>query len=534
MDRRFINHWGGLPQFQAPNSLMHNRQLALNPNAIGVLLVLLRAAKHRRRIESEFVTVKVGGKMLANRTGYSKNKISEAIRELERNQFIKCSSSRRKDGEFGATEFTICDSRSGEPLLRQSKTSLLYGNGVPYFTVPACFVADTFAHWSLARLSASEVLLYVSLLWLANKKRGGNFEVDNKQLREMSGLSRPTYTKTLEGLQVKGLIYADEFPGVSLCDPYTGEPLHEMTANPEDDPANYFVSTPVGHVKRLQLNRQDAEYGERLIRFCIGPGAQMLAQSNGDYMINCLLHSEDTPSLSISPRKRCFYCFGCKQKGTLTELLMLTKRISKAEALRHMAEIAGVSPEFHEPDKNAEAIYSYESEKGKLIKQVVRHPGKRFFQRQPARGGGWIRGIAGVHPLLYNLPMLQIAQVVCVVEGEKDADRVNSLHLKDCFGSEVATTTSGGSDSWVDGLAEGLREKRVVIMPDSDEPGRKYAEQIIESLTRRGIEFCVVNFAGEGVKDVSEYLEHHTPDELMHKIGQPWFQVEEPLMVIEA
>jgi 5S rRNA maturation endonuclease (ribonuclease M5) len=126
-----------------------------------------------------------------------------------------------------------------------------------------------------------------------------------------------------------------------------------------------------------------------------------------------------------------------------------------------------------------------------------------------------------VKPLLYNLPKLEFAHTVVITEGEKDADRVTSLKLLDVTRSEIVATTSGGSDTWSDKLAERLRGKRVVVMPDSDDAGLKYKEEVVASLEKRQIECCVVTFAG--YKDVSEYLEAgHTETELAHRIADEW------------
>jgi hypothetical protein len=54
-------------------------------------------------------------------------------------------------------------------------------------------------------------------------------------------------------------------------------------------------------------------------------------------------------------------------------------------------------------------------------------------------------------------------------------------------------------------------------MPDSDEPGQKYKERILQSLDKRTIPYCAVSF--DGFKDVSDYLEAgHTGADLAQRI----------------
>jgi 5S rRNA maturation endonuclease (ribonuclease M5) len=116
--------------------------------------------------------------------------------------------------------------------------------------------------------------------------------------------------------------------------------------------------------------------------------------------------------------------------------------------------------------------------------------------------------------MLYNLDKLQIADTVFMVEGPKDCETVGR-HIHDPF---IVATTTGSATTWVDDLADDLVGKRVVLMPDNDTAGEAYADTIAESLTKRGITFTRINFAEDGVNDVSDYLATHTVSALLDKI----------------
>ena len=155
-----------------------------------------------------------------------------------------------------------------------------------------------------------------------------------------------------------------------------------------------------------------------------------------------------------------------------------------------------------------------------LFRSVLRYPDKRFAQRRYTPSG-WVWNTKGVRPTLYNLPRLEFANTVVITEGEKDADRMTNLKLLDATRSEIVATTSGGSDTWSDKLAERLRGKRVIVMPDSDDTGLKYKEEVVASLEKRKIQHCVVTF--DGFKDVSEYLgAGRTEMELAQRIEDEW------------
>ena len=51
--------------------------------------------------------------------------------------------------------------------------------------------------------------------------------------------------------------------------------------------------------------------------------------------------------------------------------------------------VAGLELEFHDKDYKAEAKYDYYNAAGKLEKQVVRFPGKKFAQRRFGPAGGF-------------------------------------------------------------------------------------------------------------------------------------------------
>ncbi len=56
----------------------------------------------------------------------------------------------------------------------------------------------------------------------------------------------------------------------------------------------------------------------------------------------CPFHQERTPSFTVSPEKRFFYCFGCGTGGDALKFLMLRENLTFPEALRKLADRVGV------------------------------------------------------------------------------------------------------------------------------------------------------------------------------------------------
>ena len=149
------------------------------------------------------------------------------------------------------------------------------------------------------------------------------------------------------------------------------------------------------------------------------------------------------------------------------------------------------------------ASYDYRDEAGRLLYQVLRYEPKTFRQRRPDESGGWCYRLGDVRRVLYRLPELLAADreaPVFLVEGEKDAERLAGLGL-------VATTVAGGAGGWRPVYAESLRQRTVIILPDQDEPGRRFAEQAAASLRGVAQGVRLVNLPGLGAKgDVSDWL----------------------------
>lgn len=159
------------------------------------------------------------------------------------------------------------------------------------------------------------------------------------------------------------------------------------------------------------------------------------------------------------------------------------------------------APAGEPPD--VEATYVYRDEGGALLFEVLRKAGKRFLQRRPLPDGSWEWRTAGTRMVLYRLPELLAAgpaSVVWIVEGEKDADAGARAGL-------VTTCNPRGAGKWkaVAELARTvLAGRTVVVVADKDEPGRRHARDVAESL--RGVASVRVVEAPGDAKDLAEHL----------------------------
>ncbi len=84
----------------------------------------------------------------------------------------------------------------------------------------------------------------------------------------------------------------------------------------------------------------------------------VLKKVGGNFKGLCPFHSEKTPSFSVSSEKRIYHCFGCGVGGNAFKFIMETQSISFVDAVKHLAERAGIplpkNAANHRPDPKQE------------------------------------------------------------------------------------------------------------------------------------------------------------------------------------
>ena len=90
----------------------------------------------------------------------------------------------------------------------------------------------------------------------------------------------------------------------------------------------------------------------------------------------CPFHTEKTPSFTITPDKSVFYCFGCHKGGSLFTFIMEVEKLSFVEAVRLLAEKAGVDIQLEEGDSKLKGAYLelYRRVAGTFHHLLLNHP----------------------------------------------------------------------------------------------------------------------------------------------------------------
>ena len=160
---------------------------------------------------------------------------------------------------------------------------------------------------------------------------------------------------------------------------------------------------------------------------------------DNQYKAKCPAHEDKNPSLSIAGNdgKILLHCHaGCPQEN-----IVFAMGLNMSDLFSKESE---PSPSKASDGSIIVETYDYVDENGTLLYQSVRKEPKGFYQRRPdtANQGGWLNNVQKVRRVLYNLPSVLAAikddKSIFFVEGEKDANRLNSLGY-------VATTSGSAS-----------------------------------------------------------------------------------------
>ncbi len=116
-----------------------------------------------------------------------------------------------------------------------------------------------------------------------------------------------------------------------------------------------------------------------------------LQKAGANYRALCPFHKEKTPSFFVSPSRQIWHCFGCSLGGDIFSFVMKIENIEFKEALKILAQKAGVKLAYENPqvrsqkqrliDINKEAAIFFEENLWKK-KEVIDYLIKRGFKQE--------------------------------------------------------------------------------------------------------------------------------------------------------
>ena len=112
-------------------------------------------------------------------------------------------------------------------------------------------------------------------------------------------------------------------------------------------------------------------------------GYVRLQKKGSNYFGLCPFHNEKSPSFSVSPGKQMYYCFGCGAGGNVITFLMEYENQTFPEAVRTLAQRAGIA--LPEADDSKEARQA-DSRRAKLLEINMEAAKYFYYQLRTERG----------------------------------------------------------------------------------------------------------------------------------------------------
>ena len=225
---------------------------------------------------------------------------------------------------------------------------------------------------------------------------------------------------------------------------------------------------------------------------------------------------------------------GLKMSDLFDDSIKSAEKINSQNGFKNYDEV--IQYLYENPINGDEVInvYKFRNENNKIIYIKIRTKGKKFLHVRlisnylvwGLKGGLYYETFEGSNifassekdtreiaveeqsKILYNLPNVIRGiiedKTIYIVEGEKDADNLIKNGL-------IATTTSTGGgtgkEKWNNSYSKYFKSAKVVILPDNDDSGLQFANQVKESILDYCYRVQILTISNKPKGDISDWLE---------------------------
>ena len=111
-------------------------------------------------------------------------------------------------------------------------------------------------------------------------------------------------------------------------------------------------------------------------------GRVKLRRSVRGYSGLCPFHSERTPSFHVYTDTQTYYCFGCHEAGNVFTFIMKTDGLSFPEAVKTLADQAGIEVPKYERESNAKGNYEVLDLAAKFYAENLKSGARGYLERR--------------------------------------------------------------------------------------------------------------------------------------------------------
>jgi hypothetical protein len=393
-------------------------------------------------------------------------------------------------------------------------SNMLRNTTITYFQLPNSFLTKEI----YKKINKTQMHLY-QFLWKESQKNSKlALKYSGKELAEKTWMVDCQVIAAREGLEALGLIMFEKVQGgyeYSLCNPDTGQCL----------------SNPRQQEKGFDFTKMTSEENETyFIHGLEKATVTSIEKTQNGLRAGCpLCKGHRSATFEVNTAVGMFHCHKCENKGKLVDfevLLALAQgdEITRKEAHLRVCEGLRACGVNDVTMGLPEAVYAYPDKDGEVVFEICRFPGKQFRVRTINKAGDPVYKANGSLPkMLYRLPDVLEAKTVFVCEGEKDADTLHMLEIRDNDGYKIAATTNSlGANKWRNEHTMFLKDKRVILIGDTDSRGIRHMDDVMEALTDWA-DVARVDLPLE-YKDVSNFLETNHVHDLRALLPEGWIE----------
>ncbi len=158
-----------------------------------------------------------------------------------------------------------------------------------------------------------------------------------------------------------------------------------------------------------------------------------LKKAGANFSGRCPFHEERTPSFSVNPVEKLYYCFGCGAGGNLIGFVMAKENMDFPEAVEYLADKYGIALEYDESSARGDADRRRRERLRALLEQATAYYERVLWDTTaaaPAReyliGRGLSEDFCRAFRVGYSLPSWEKLRDAALVKGFGEQDLLDA------------------------------------------------------------------------------------------------------------
>ena len=158
-----------------------------------------------------------------------------------------------------------------------------------------------------------------------------------------------------------------------------------------------------------------------------------LRKAGANFSGRCPFHEERTPSFSVNPAEKLYYCFGCGAGGNLIGFVMAKENMDFPEAVEYLADKYGIALEFEESSARGDADRRRRERLRALLEQATAYYERVYHDAKaaaPAReyltGRGLSDEVCRAFRVGYSLPGWEKLREAALAKGFNEQDLLDA------------------------------------------------------------------------------------------------------------